>query len=366
MDSTSSSQTAERNHSNYPVVKILQLIVLISVILYFGQTLFIPLSFALLISFILFPSCSLMERKGLNRSVSIAIAITILTLLFASIFYLLFYQFAGFANEWHEIRIKLSEKLASLTTYVAIHFNISEERQTAWLKKIVESTGAQLFPFLKTTFYSISVSSVLIIIIPVISFLILYHRHLLMSVLYGLFPAIKKENLKSLMHDVVHTYFSFIKGMLIVYLIVGVLNSIGLAIIGVPHPILFGFIASILTFIPYVGIVIGSLLPISVSWIEYNTIWYPLGVILVFTIVQYLEANIIFPVAVSRRLKINSLVTIITIIAGGILWGAIGMILFIPFLGILKLIADKTEGMKLISIVMGGNEPVKKSGDKKF
>jgi len=141
--------------------------------------------------------------------------------------------------------------------------------------------------------------------------------------------------------------------MLLVYLIVGILNSIGLAIIGIPHPFLFGFIASILTFIPYVGIMISSLLPITIAWITFNSVWHPLGVILVFGIVQILEAYIIFPFAVGSRLKINTLVIIVMVIAGGILWGAAGMILFIPFISIVKLIADRTESLKILSLLLG-------------
>ena len=128
----------------------------------------------------------------------------------------------------------------------------------------------------------------------------------------------------------------------------------------VPHPFLFGFIASILTFIPYVGIIISSLLPIAVSWITFNSIWYPMGVILVFSIVQILEAYIIFPFAVGNRLKINTLVIIVMIIAGGIVWGAAGMILFIPFISIVKLISDRTEGLKTLSMLLS-NGKLKKS-----
>jgi predicted PurR-regulated permease PerM len=136
-------------------------------------------------------------------------------------------------------------------------------------------------------------------------------------------------------------------------LIVGILNSAGLLLLGIPHAFLFGFIASILTFIPYVGILIASLLPISMAWITYNSIWYPLGVIGIFALVQYLEANLIFPLAVSSRLKINTLVTIAFIFAGAIIWGVSGMILFIPFLGILKLVADRTPSLKTLSIILG-------------
>ncbi|MBK8846217.1 MAG: AI-2E family transporter [Bacteroidetes bacterium] len=360
MEYKQTDKMGHNNGVNISVLKVLQFTVLLSIILYFGRTVFIPLSIALLFSFLLFPICSMLEKKGLNKSLAIAISLFGMTMLLAGICYILFLQVAGFAHEWQLIKTKLLDKLSGLESYIVLNFNYSKEQQATWLSNFADSSSAQLFPFLKTTFYSMSVTLVLIIIIPVLSFLILYHRHLLITVLYELFPLSKKEDIKLVMREVVHTYYSFIKGMLTVYLIVGVLNSIGLAIVGVPHPILFGFTASILTFIPYVGIIVGSLLPISISWIEYNTIWHPLGVVFVFALVQYLEANIIFPVAVSRKLKINSLITILTIIAGGILWGAAGMILFIPFLGIAKLIADKTESLKIVSILLGDSESAKK------
>jgi predicted PurR-regulated permease PerM len=153
----------------------------------------------------------------------------------------------------------------------------------------------------------------------------------------------------------VTTYYNFIKGMIIVYAIVGLLNSIGLLILGVPHAVFFGFVAAILTFIPYVGIIIGSLLPITMTWITYNSVWYALGVVGIFALVQYLEANIIFPLAVSNRLRINALVTLMAIVIGGILWGVAGMILFVPFLAIAKLIADHHPKMKVWSVLIGSD-----------
>ena len=75
--------------------------------------------------------------------------------------------------------------------------------------------------------------------------------------------------------------------------------------------------------------------------------------IALYTFVQYLEANIIFPMAISNRLNINTLATIIMIILGGIIWGAAGMILFVPFIAIVKLIADNTEELKNLSVLLG-------------
>jgi predicted PurR-regulated permease PerM len=232
-----------------------------------------------------------------------------------------------------------------------------------FLKNVVSNSGTQAISLLKTTLYSLSESVFYLVIIPVYSILILYYRQHLVNVLYHLFPSEKKEIIREILVETIHAYYNFIKGMLVVYLIVGVLNSVGLAIIGIPHPFLFGFIASILTFIPYVGIFISSLLPITISWLTYNSIWYPIGVIIVFSIVQLLEAYIIFPFAVGKRLKINTLVIILVIIVGGMLWGAAGMILFIPFVSIAKLIAERTESLKTLAILLGDGEIKKTEGD---
>ena len=101
------------------------------------------------------------------------------------------------------------------------------------------------------------------------------------------------------------------------------------------------------------GIIICVLLPISVAWITKDSIWYPLGVIAIFAFVQYLEANVIFPRIVATQLKVSTWATLVAIIAGGILWGVSGMILFIPFVGILKIVFDYIPGGKPFNILLG-------------
>ncbi|KAB1157590.1 AI-2E family transporter [Flavobacterium luteum] len=337
------------------LLEILQYIVFLTVILYFGRTLFIPLSFSLFISFILYPECKWLEKKGIRKTGAIAISLFGLSILIFLVSYLLFLQIASFSNEWHSLSTKIVESVKQLGNYVEEQFGMNSEKQLTFIKNF--TNNFEIFPLLKNATYSLSETAFNLILIPILSALLLYYRHLLSAVLYQLFPRYKKEAIHEILIETIHEYYNFIKGMGLVYLIVGTLNAIGLAIIGVPHPILFGFIASILTFIPYFGIIISSLLPIAVSWITFNSIWYPIGVIVVFTIVQLLEAYIIFPFAVGNRLKINTLVIIVIIIMGGILWGAAGMIVFIPFISIVKLIADRTESLKILSLLLSnGND----------
>ncbi|MCB0492250.1 MAG: AI-2E family transporter [Cyclobacteriaceae bacterium] len=331
----------------------LQYIFFGSIILYFGRTFFIPLSFAVLISFILYPVCSWLESKSINRMASILFSMTVVVLFGAAILLLLVYQFSTFISEWPIIKIKLLEVIEQLSGYLFTTFGVSRIRQNELLSQILNQSSGDLFSLIRQLISSYSLSIVLLILVPIYSTLILFYRKRLVKAMYMIFPIESRVGIRAILSQTITAYYNFIKGMGIVYLVVGTLNSIGLLLLGVPHAIFFGYTAAILTFIPYVGIMVGALLPMAMSWITYNSIWYPIGVVLLFSLVQYLEANLIFPLAVSNKLKINALATISAIFIGGIIWGVAGMILFVPFLAIAKLIVDNSPKLKTWSVLLG-------------
>lgn len=332
---------------------ILQWIVFISVILYFGKDIFIPLSFAMLISFVIYPVCVWMEKKGISRMVAILIIITLLMIFVLGLVLLLIIQFMSFLKEWPQVQGKLVETFEELRQSITSIYGITAQQQREWAAQLLDQSGTGIMVFLQRTISASAFSGVLFVLIPVYVVLILYYRRRWLKVIQQLLPNERNEDIKEMLLLTVNTYYNFIKGMAVVYIIVGVLNSIGLLLLGVPHAILFGFIASILTFIPYIGIIIGSLLPITMAWVTYDSVWYPVGIIGIFAFVQYLEANVIFPLSVSSRLNVNTLVMLIAIFAGGILWGVAGMILFVPFVGILKLMADHNPRFKILSSILG-------------
>src|SRR5688572_6241404 len=338
----------------FPLTALLY-VICISVVLYFGRTIFIPLSFALLISFVLYPICAWMEKKGLRRITAIVISISILVLLGFSLGALFVKQFLAFVEEWPALQHRLAEAGEKISQLLIQGFGIPQETFNSWMSAIADQSGGNIFQFLQNTISASAFSAVLAILVPVYCVLILYYRNYWMKIVYRLFPGETQSSVQEIIDLTIRAYYNFIKGMGVVYLIVGTLNSIGLLTLGVPHAILFGFIASILTFIPYIGIIVGSLLPITMAWITYDSIWYPIGIIGIFTFVQYLEANVIFPMAVSHRLNVNTLVMLLAIFIGGLLWGMAGMILFVPFIGIVKLIADHNPKWKTVSMILGMN-----------
>jgi predicted PurR-regulated permease PerM len=335
------------------ILTALQIVVFSVVILYFGRSVFIPLGFSFLLGIIIYPLCKWLEKKGLHRNISIALPLISFVLLALGLFYLLGAHLLELSHELVKIKPRLMEAVQDFSIFLADNFRLSTENQTLMLKNMVTSFGKVLLDSAGRTVSSLSGSLFFLVMIPVFSYLILLYRLKLVNSLLIFFPDIKIGQLYQILTEVISSYFHFIKGMASVYLIVGILNSLGLLFIGVPHPFVFGFLASILTFIPYVGIMVASLLPISAAWITYDSIWYSVAVIVWFSMVQVMEAYFIFPYIIGKQLKINTLIVFLVIILGGLLWGAAGMILFIPAISIVKLITNRMPELKNISELLG-------------
>jgi len=333
---------------NFSILKYLQIILFASVILYFGKTLFIPLFFGLLVSIIMYPVCKWLEGHGFHKVIAITVCLLIVAVIFGSLLSIFAWQLRAFSKDAPAIMDKLQIVLLQFQNWLNENFGLNAEIQNNWTEKFSGTIGYILRTTLQTT-----ISTVFILVItPVYTALFLYHRKIFVQFLRAVTPDRYQGQLTTILQQTIHTYFNFIKGMVIVYLVVGILNSIGLFALGVKHPILFGMLCAIMTIIPYLGTIVSSILPISMVWMQTGNIWYPLGVVGLFCFVQYLEANVIYPKAVGAQLHVNTLAMLIAMIAGGIVCGIAGMIIFIPAVAILKIVSDNIEDWKPLNLLL--------------
>jgi len=248
-------------------------------LLYFGRDVLIPLSYSLLIACILYPVCKWLEKKGMSNVTAIVTSLSVMVVAGGGLLALIITQVLNFGGEWSQVQVKLVQTREALSGWLTQHLHISLDSQQNWMDELQSNYGNNVLPILKTTAGNLSILVVMLVLIPLIAGLILYERKRLMHVLHLWLPQVPLQELRTILSETITTYYRFIKGMLVVYLCVGILNSVGLLLLGVPHAILFGCLAAILTFIPYVGIMIGASLPIMVSWITFDSIYYPLGVV---------------------------------------------------------------------------------------
>jgi predicted PurR-regulated permease PerM len=145
----------------------------------------------------------------------------------------------------------------------------------------------------------------------------------------------------------------YLIGIFLDVLILSVLNSTGFLILGLPHAILFGVFASILNIIPYIGVLIGSTLPILMAFLTKDEMSYPLAVAGICFFVQFLDNNFITPYVVGSSVSINPLTAIFVLIASALIWGIPGMVLCIPLTGMAKVVCDNVESMKPYGFLLG-------------
>ncbi|MDP4285194.1 MAG: AI-2E family transporter [Bacteroidota bacterium] len=343
------------NHSynNGSILKLLQVIFFTAIILYFGRTLFIPICYGLLIAIVVYPVCKWLEQRKWPRSLAIAAGLLIILILFSALVSLLVMQVDIFRKDLPELMTKIKPSLLQLQQWIESGLGIPVLSQNEWWENAIHNFNNNAGSIAQSILSETASTLFNLFLVPVYSALFLYNRAIFVKFLAKITSSsIYERQLQFVLREVIHTYFNFIKGMIIVYLIVGALNSIGLLALGIRHAILFGMLTAVMTIIPYIGIFISALLPISVAWITKDSIWYPIGVIAVFAFVQYLEANVIFPKVVATQLKVSTWATLVAIVAGGLLWGVSGMILFIPFVGILKIVTDQISGWEPLNILL--------------
>lgn len=337
-------------------LKYIELVLFTSAILYFGSPLFIPAFFGLLISIISYPICRWLELKGWSRSISIALVITVVISLFFALIWLLTVEINVFIHDIPLFTVKLKNTLQILQEWVNRRLGLSRDKQDAWINIFSLKFQSEIVLMLRSSITATFKTIFGFILVPIYSALLLFHRETFVRYLELIVGEKYQLRLHDILKEVTSTYFHFVRGTFFVYIIVGILNSIGLYALGIQNAALYGMLAAFMTIIPYVGIVISSLLPISVALITKDSIWYPIGIVFVFSFVQYLEANVIFPRVVGSQLEVSTLAIMVAIIIGTILWGIAGMVLFIPFVAILKIVSDHIEEWKPVNILLSRNK----------
>ncbi len=348
-----------KNNITGSYLNLLQIVFFTVAVLYFGRALFIPLAFSLLIALILYPFCKWLEKHKWPRSIAIAASLIIVILLFTAILWLLLWQLNYLKNDLPVLLQKIQSALQQLQQWVNDKVGVAFNLETGWMENAARNSGGNIGSFIQSVFKSMGGLLFSLFLIPVFTALFLYHREQFVQFLKALIPEKYHQRLNTILHEASYAYNKYIIGLIKVYLIVGTLNSIGLLLLGVEHAILFGMLTAFMTMVPYIGIIISSLLPITVAWVTTDSLLYPLGVVGIFAFVQYLENAVIFPKVVGQQLNVSTWAILVAMLAGGIIWGISGMVLFMPFVAILKIISGHIEEWRPLNILLSRAEKPK-------
>lgn len=336
-------------------------------ILILAKSVLIPLAFAFLIAFILYPVTKKFESWGISQILSAFLAILAMFLIIGGGVFLFSNQIIQLSDNLTDFKSKILNILADATLFFNKNFEFLPQLEKGeLLEKLKNWLNKSAGTLLSQTFSSTANVVFGIVTAIIYTFLILIYKKGLIRALVGFFPEENSERALKMFKSVQHVGQQYLFGMLVIIVILGLLNSAGLWIIGIDSPFLFGYMASVLALIPYVGTFFGAGIPVLYSLISYDSLWIPISIVLFFWFVQFIEGNFLTPKIVGGNLKINALTSILSIIVGGAVWGVAGMIIFLPFAAMIKVVCQEFEQLRPIAMLIGEENYRTKDEDDKI
>ena len=319
----------------------------------------VPLAFAAFLSMVMLPVVKKLERRKLGPALSIFLVLMATVIVLGLLIWLVVDQVVGLVNDLPNLQAKFENYINQVSNTLQRDFGVSLSDQNKFLAEGVRTGGAYLGDVLISTTNTLTV----LLQIPIYIFLILIYRDKFRDFFLSLIPGDNEFVWKKDMERVVQGYIS---GLTLVTLIIACLNCIGLLALGIDHAIFFGILSGVLTIIPYIGIIIGALFPLIMALITKDSIWYAIGVVAVFAVVQFLEGNFITPRITGSKVSINALAAIIALVIGGKILGIAGMILAVPAIGVLKILLPHTDHLKSFVILLEDKVTVKEKEPDKY
>jgi predicted PurR-regulated permease PerM len=347
--------TASWNRLDY-IYKLMVIIALTIFAVILCRDIVIPLAFAVFLSMVLLPIVKKLERKT-GTTLAVTIVVVGGMVVFGLLSWLLVNQIIYLANDLPNLQDRTNKFLDDIKGLMWTELNIGQSERNQMVQDFLKSVSKYLGDFLVTTSNTLAT----VIQIPIYMFLLLIYRDKFKLFFLSMLPNGNRE--MAWKKDIENVTQGYIAGLMLVTLIVATLNTMGLLFLGIKHAIFFGILSGVLTIIPYVGIFIGALLPTIMALITKESAWYAVGVVAVFTVVQFLEGNFITPRITGSKVSINALAAIIALLLGGKILGIAGMILAVPAIGILKIVLSYSSRLRPFVILLGDAGPEEREKD---
>jgi predicted PurR-regulated permease PerM len=321
---------------------ILYMLILINPILIgiyrFLSAVLTPFIVAMIVSYVLNPVVNMLNWRKVPRTAAVlliyAVFITSLTVILMNFIPIFIRQLNELNEHLPQVTMKAQNWLQNFHDSEVLPDSVREGIRES-LKKIEQSITKSIAVFISRIDSTINVIF-MILTVPFLAFYMLKDIQLIERTALAIVPSSRRKQVVKLFVDIDRALGNYIRGQLIVCVIVGVLAYIGYWIIGLPYPILFASVAAVFNIIPYIGPYFGAAPAILMgATISMRMVLF---VIVVNWIVQTVESNFISPQIVGKTLHIHPLMIIFALLAGGYLAGIIGLILAVPFIAVAKVI----------------------------
>nr|WP_319388928.1 AI-2E family transporter [uncultured Cohaesibacter sp.] len=300
----------------------------------------LPFVAGMALAYLLDPVADAFERIGLNRMWATICVLMIFVLIFLLLLILivptLAHQMAGFSKNLPTYVASLQAMVSKSTANYMPKFlsNFDAESLQNNIKDLVSqgaSWAGQLIQSIWNGGQAVLNMLALLVITPVVAFYMLHDWDRMVETVDGLLPRDHRKVIRELFDQIDESVSGFVRGQILVGLILGTFYAIGLSLLGLNFGLLIGLIAGIISFVPYAGATVGLILSGGVAIVQFWPDPVPIGLTFgVFAIGQFLEGNVLQPRLVGERVGLHPVWLMFALLAFGSLFGFVGMLIAVP------------------------------------
>lgn len=345
--------------------QLLALTALIGLVLYLLGPVLTPFAAAALLGYLGDPLCDQLERRGFSRTTGVVLVFLAMSLTMVAVVLVLVPLLE------RQISL-LIETLPSIINWaetralpwVSLTFGIEPELlKIEFLVQQAKQHWQQAGGLAKTVLGGITASGFAILgwvanvlLLPVLLFYFLRDWDTLVERIHSLLPRSVEPVISRLARDSDQVLGAFLRGQVMVMITLGVVYSIGLSIVGLKLAPLIGMTAGMISFVPYLGGILGVTAALITALVQFGEWQYLLGVLAVFAVGQTLEGFVLTPLLVGDKIGLHPVAVIFAIMAGGQLFGFLGVLLALPVAAIVMVVLRYLHEQYLVSSLYRSGE----------
>lgn len=330
-------------------------------LLWAGKLLFVTFFFALFLSFALHPFVELLERIRVPRVLAVLIVLVLIAALLTFFVVNALDQAETFARNWP----MYESKIRSVTARAFGLFAQLEEKTKRLLPEAdrsVRSVKLEEGAFDSLSRVVLRLGTVLTLLlyaaaVPMLSFFMLKDREKYAGALTRILRRKGGRAASDFAEGVARVLSGYVLGELFVVLITACITTAGLLVLRVPYSYVLGPLAGVAVLLPYVGVILSTVPALLVAFLSSDDPALVLKVLAFYSVVQFLEGNVLTPFIVGSRVKLHPLAVLIAFLFWGILWGVPGAILAVPLTATVKVVAERFDRFASWAALLGERTP---------
>ncbi|MCW1934230.1 AI-2E family transporter [Pararhodobacter zhoushanensis] len=307
---------------------------LLVLVLWFLGDVLLPFVLGMTLAYFLDPIADRLEKLGMGRTAATVTISLGATLIFVLGILLIV---PTLAQQLQALFTSIPERTTQLTDLLTERFpSLMDENSTlrqslASLAEAVQSRGGELAQAILGSAASVLNIVLLIVVVPVVAFYMLLDWDHMVARIDELLPRDHAPVIRRLASEIDRTVAAFVRGMGTVCLVMGVYYAVGLGLVGLQFGLVIGAITGLITFIPYVGALVGGTLALGLGLVQFWGDWVQVGLVAaVYIGGQAIEGNVLTPKLVGKSVGLHPVWLILALSVFGALFGFVGMLVAVP------------------------------------